>query len=135
MSNKTEKNTNVVSIFSDLGIPIEAYLDELETMYYLDFNQSKARLIKNDVQFFLYTKDTNGQEFSEHNIQDFPTEYKNYIFVSHGWTGSHKLQWISDITEVILSNGNNAVVKVDWRRPASSVVYSLVAFNTRNVGR
>lgn len=86
-----------------------------------------------DARYFLYTKDDNEIEFTKENLTNFPSTYKNYMFVVHGWTSNRDTPWIRNITKAILTNKDNAVVQVDWRRSAKSL-YSTACIEAKKIG-
>lgn len=73
---------------------------------------------RDNVMFFLYTKDDKNKKFVTDDVQQFPVEYENYIFLVHGWASSRNTEWYSGMTETILKGQNNAVVQVDWSIPS-----------------
>lgn len=87
---------------------------------------------RDDVKFFLYTKNRKNEELF--NTRKFPTEYRNYVFIIHGWINDHEASWIFDMTKAILKNDGIAVIQVDWSRPAKEF-YAVSASNVRAVGK
>lgn len=87
------------------------------------------------VTFFLYTKDANNKKFVTDDVKQFPTEFKNYVFIVHGWASSRRTDWYSGMTEAILKGQDNAVVQVDWSIPARIAYLTCKNFALEKVGR
>lgn len=88
---------------------------------------------KEEVKYFLYSKDRRNVEISENNTEAIP-DYRNYIFVIHGWRSGRNKTWVENITDVILNVNNLAVIQVDWSEPADDL-YALAVCNVREVGK
>lgn len=101
----------------------------------MDFDEPAPRAVHvEEVKYFLYTRDRRNVEISENNTEAFPTNYRNYLFVVHGWRSGRNKTWVENVTEVALNVSDVAIIQVDWSDPAFDL-YAVAVLNVREVGK
>lgn len=89
---------------------------------------------RDEVKYFLYTRNQRGVEVSENFTQEIPNGYSNYVFVVHGWRSGINKTWVENVTDVALKSNDIAVIQVDWSNPAADL-YAITVLNVREVGK
>lgn len=86
------------------------------------------------MKYFLCTRSKCNVEISGNNTETFPTNYRDYIFVIHGWRSGRNKTWVENVTAAVLKQSDVAIIQVDWSEPADQL-YAIAAFiNVRAVG-
>lgn len=133
---KSSINNTVVTVagYGDL-IPSKYYDDINRIINHLDFEELPPRAVARDeVKYYLHTKDRPNVEVTENRTQEIPNAYNNYVFVVHGWRSGTNKTWVENVTEVALKGDSNiAVIQVDWSNPAADL-YAISVLNVREVG-
>lgn len=86
---------------------------------------------KNDVSFYLYSKQIANKQIFDDTMLD---DKKKTKFLIHGFLDNHKRKYYKKTTEEFLKAGDFNVVQVDWGRVAQSFYYSAV-YNVKLIGK
>lgn len=99
------------------------------------FVESRCRYNELKVSYNLYTNE--NEEFRQLNSSDLSQcpDPKNLVkFIIHGWFSNPNHEWIKNMTEAYLQQGNYNVIAVDWTEAAHKITYFSSAVNTLCVG-
>lgn len=89
--------------------------------------------VREDVKFFLSTREQNRTEINEDNLALVEAENPTFVLI-HGWMAESNDTWIIEVTDELLEQGDYNVIAVDYT-PIGQLGYVAAVVDSKAIGK